>query len=153
MRLNSMIYFLIMNTDRLRRHVKIVCTLGPASNTPEIIEKMILSGMDVARLNLSYGTLDEHRNTVAMVRAAAGKIGLPTAVLLDCPGRKRRTGDTRAVFGDHLQFARDNQLDYIALSFYYFDGTGRRSTGAGRRNENKYSHRLQNRKRRGAGGQ
>jgi pyruvate kinase len=78
---------------------------------------MILSGMDVARLNLSYGTLDEHRNTVAMVRAAAGKIGLPTAVLLDCPGRKRRTGDTRAVFGDHLQFARDNQLDYIALSF------------------------------------
>jgi pyruvate kinase len=116
-RLNSMIYFLIMNTDRLRRHVKIVCTLGPATNTPEIIEKMILSGMDVARLNLSYGTLDEHRNTVAMVRAAARKIGLPTAVLLDCPGRKRRTGDTRAVFGDHLQFAQDNQLDYIALSF------------------------------------
>ena len=117
MRLNSMIYFLIMNTDRLRRHVKIVCTLGPASNTPEIIEKMILSGMDVTRLNLSYGTLDEHRNTVAMVRAAARKIGLPTAVLLDCPGRKRRTGDTRAVFGDHLRFAQDNQIDYIALSF------------------------------------
>jgi pyruvate kinase len=106
-----------MNTDRLNRHVKIVCTLGPASNTPEVIEKMISSGMDIARLNLSYGTLEEHRNTVAMVRAAAKKIGLPTAILLDCPGRKRRTGDTKAVFSDHLQFAQDNQLDYIALSF------------------------------------
>ena len=112
-----MVYFLIMNTDRLNRHVKIVCTLGPASNTPEMIEKMIFSGMDIARLNLSYGTLEEHRNTVAMVRAAARKIGLPTAVLLDCPGRKRRTGDTKAVFSDHLQFAQDNQLDYVALSF------------------------------------
>ena len=112
-----MVYFLIMNTDRLNRHVKIVCTLGPASNTPEVIEKMISSGMDIARLNLSYGTLEDHRNTVAMVRAAAKKIGLPTAVLLDCPGRKRRTGDTKAVFSDHLQFAQDNQLDYIALSF------------------------------------
>ncbi len=112
-----MIYSLIMNTDRLTRQVKIVCTLGPATDTPEIIEKMISAGMDVARLNLSYGTLEEHRNTVAMVRAAARKIGLPTAVLLDCPGRKRRTGDTKTVFGDHLQFAQDNQLDYIALSF------------------------------------
>jgi pyruvate kinase len=106
-----------MNTDRLKRHVKIVCTLGPASNNPEIIEKMLQSGMDVARLNLSYGTLEEHRQTVAIVRAAARKLNLPTAVLMDCPGRKRRTGDTKAVFGDHLRFAEDNQVDYIALSF------------------------------------
>ena len=106
-----------MNTDRLKRHVKIVCTLGPASNNPEIIEKMLQRGMDVARLNLSYGTLEEHRQTVAIVRGAARKLNLPTAVLMDCPGRKRRTGDTKAVFGDHLRFAEDNQIDYIALSF------------------------------------
>jgi pyruvate kinase len=112
-----MIYFLSMNTDRLRRHVKIVCTLGPASNSPAIIEKMLLSGMDVARLNLSYGTLEEHRQTVAMVRSVSQKLKLPTAILLDCPGRKRRTGDTKAVFGDHLQFAQTNQIDFIALSF------------------------------------
>jgi pyruvate kinase len=73
--------------------------------------------MDVARLNLSYGTLEEHRQTVAMVRSVSQKIGLPTAILLDCPGRKRRTGDTKAVFGDHFQFAQDNQIDFIALSF------------------------------------
>jgi pyruvate kinase len=106
-----------MNTDRLKRHVKIVCTLGPASNTPEIIEKMLLSGMDIARLNLSYGTLEEHRQTVAMVRLVSHKLELPTAILLDCPGRKRRTGDTKAVFGDHLRFAQDNQIDFVALSF------------------------------------
>jgi pyruvate kinase len=106
-----------MNTDRLKRHVKIVCTLGPASNSPEIIGKMLQSGMDVARLNLSYGTLEEHRQTVATVRSVSQKMELPTAILLDCPGRKRRTGDTKAVFGDHLQFARDNQIDFIALSF------------------------------------
>jgi len=106
-----------MNKDRLKRHVKIVCTLGPASNTPEIIENMLISGMDVARLNLSYGTLEEHRHTVAMVRSVSKKLDLATAILLDCPGRKRRTGDTKAVFADHLQFAKDNQIDYIALSF------------------------------------
>jgi pyruvate kinase len=106
-----------MNTDRLKRHVKIVCTLGPASNSPEIIAKMLQAGMDVARLNLSYGTLEEHRQTVATVRSVSQKMELPTAILLDCPGRKRRTGDTKAVFGDHLQFARDNQIDFIALSF------------------------------------
>lgn len=106
-----------MNTDRLKRHVKIVCTLGPASNSPEIIGKMLQGGMDVARLNLSYGTLEEHRQTVATVRSVSQKMELPTAILLDCPGRKRRTGDTKAVFGDHLQFARDNQIDFIALSF------------------------------------
>jgi len=44
-------------------------------------------------------------------------LNLPTAVLLDCPGRKRRTGDTKAVFGDHLRFAQDNQIDFVALSF------------------------------------
>ena len=106
-----------MNADRLKRHVKIVCTLGPASNTPEIIEKMLLSGMDIARLNLSYGTLEEHRQTVATVRLVSHKLELPTAILLDCPGRKRRTGDTKAVFGDHLRFAQNNQIDFVALSF------------------------------------
>ncbi len=106
-----------MNTDRLKRHVKIVCTLGPASNTPEIITRMLQSGMDVARLNLSYGTLEEHRQTIVTVRSVSQKLNLPTAILLDCPGRKRRSGDTKAVFGDHLQFAQANQIDFIALSF------------------------------------
>ncbi|MDD5289156.1 MAG: pyruvate kinase [Dehalococcoidales bacterium] len=103
--------------DRLRRHVKIVCTLGPASNSPETIGRMLQSGMDVVRLNLSYGTLEEHYQTIARVRSVSQKMKLPTAILLDLPGRKRRTGDGKAVFGDHLQFAQSNQVDFIALSF------------------------------------
>ena len=103
--------------SRLNRHVKIVCTLGPASNSPEILEKLLQSGMDVVRLNLSYGTLEEHNQTVTRVRSISQKMNLPTAILLDLPGQKRRTGDVKAVFGDQLQFASDNQVDFIALSF------------------------------------
>ena len=106
-----------MDKNRLNRHVKIVCTLGPASNSPEILEKMLSEGMDIARLNLSYGTFEEHRQTIQMVRSISQKLGLSTGILLDLPGRKRRTGDTRAVFGEHLQFAQANQVDFTALSF------------------------------------
>lgn len=106
-----------MRIERLKRHVKIVATLGPATNSPEIIRKILNSGADVVRLNLSYGTLEEHRETVSMVRAISNELDLPTTVLLDVPGRKRRTGDTKAVFGEHLQFAGDNHVDYLALSF------------------------------------
>ncbi len=106
-----------MMENRLNRHVKIVCTLGPASNSPEILEKLLQSGMDVVRLNLSYGTLEEHHQTVTRVRSISQKMNLPTAILLDLPGRKRRTGEVKAVFGDQLQFASDNQVDFIALSF------------------------------------
>lgn len=106
-----------MDNSRLRRHVKIVCTLGPATHSPEVIEQMMKAGMDVARLNLSYGTPEEHSRIISDVRAVSQKLDIPVAVFLDLPGRKRRTGDTKAVFGDHLQFAHDNRVDFIALSF------------------------------------
>lgn len=73
--------------------------------------------MDIARLNMSYGTLDEHRQTIVMVRSVSQKLKLPTGILLDLPGRKRRTGDTRTVFEEQLQFAQANRIDFIALSF------------------------------------
>jgi pyruvate kinase len=106
-----------MDIDRIKRHVKIVCTLGPASNTPDVLQKLLQSGMDIVRLNLSYGTLEEHHQLITMIRSMSREMGLATAILLDLPGRKRRTGDIRAVFGDHIQFARTNQADYLALSF------------------------------------
>ena len=69
--------------------------MGPASNSPEIIEKLLLSGMDIARLNLSYGTLDEHRQTVAMVRSVSQKLNLPTncSMLLGRLGNRLRFND------------------------------------------------------------
>ncbi len=101
----------------MKRHVKIVCTLGPASNSPEIIEKILKAGMDIARLNLSYGTLEEHRQLISAVRSLSRKLGLPTGVLLDLPGYKKRTGDIEDVFEEHLKFAISQESDFIALSF------------------------------------
>jgi pyruvate kinase len=99
------------------RHVKIVCTLGPASNSPEVIEGMLNAGMDVARLNLSYGTLEEHHQFISTVRSLSRELGLPTGILLDLPGYKRRTGGIVDVFGEHLRFAHSQEVDFIALSF------------------------------------
>ena len=74
------------------RHAKIVCTLGPASNTPEVIEEMILAGMNVARLNFSHGTHEDHRKTYEIVRHLSKKLGKPVAILQDLQGPKIRVG-------------------------------------------------------------
>lgn len=71
---------------------KIVCTLGPATNTTAIIEKLIRSGMNVARLNRSHGTFDEHVHYIQMVRDAARRLNINVAILIDLPGPKYRTG-------------------------------------------------------------
>jgi pyruvate kinase len=80
-----------MFTDKVRR-TKIVCTLGPASWTPERIEALIHAGMDVARINFSHGDLATHRRTIQAVREAAARLGKPIAVLGDLQGPKIRVG-------------------------------------------------------------
>jgi pyruvate kinase len=74
------------------RHAKIVCTLGPASSTPEVVEQMILAGMNVARLNFSHGSHDNHRKTHAMVRTLSKEMNRPVAILQDLQGPKIRVG-------------------------------------------------------------
>ncbi|MFH1031246.1 MAG: pyruvate kinase [Chloroflexota bacterium] len=106
-----------MSQPVVGRHTKIVCTLGPASSSPEVIEKMLRAGMDIARLNLAYSTFEEHSRLVSRVRRLSRKLGLPTGILLDLPGPKRFNGDTKAVFGPHLEFALSQKADFIALSF------------------------------------
>lgn len=71
---------------------KIVCTIGPASRSREVLARMILAGMNVARLNLSHGSFDEHRENIRSIRAAAEDAGLPVTILLDLPGPKIRVG-------------------------------------------------------------
>ncbi|HEU5012094.1 MAG TPA: pyruvate kinase [Roseiflexaceae bacterium] len=75
------------------RKTKIVATLGPASNTPEIIIQLLQAGMDVARLNFSHGTHEEHAKRISMLRQAAQQVGKPLAILLDLQGPKIRTGN------------------------------------------------------------
>ena len=77
------------------RRTKIVATIGPASREPDTLLRMVNAGMDVARLNYSHGTLEEHAETVRRVRDAAGRAGRPVAILQDLPGPKLRIGPLR----------------------------------------------------------
>ncbi|HEY0095196.1 MAG TPA: pyruvate kinase, partial [Archangium sp.] len=74
------------------RKAKIICTLGPSSDTAEVIEELIRSGMNVARLNFSHGTHEQHRRRVNLIRRAAKKLGMPVAILQDIQGPKIRLG-------------------------------------------------------------
>jgi pyruvate kinase len=71
---------------------KIVCTLGPASEDPKILEKMLLAGMDVARLNFSHGDFAWHQKMIEAVRSASRKVGKRVAIMADLPGPKIRIG-------------------------------------------------------------
>ena len=71
---------------------KIVATLGPASDSPEMIERLIMAGVAVFRLNLSHGKLEDHHRRITTVREVAAKLGLPVGVLGDLPGPKIRIG-------------------------------------------------------------
>jgi pyruvate kinase len=85
---------MIQNIQREQR-TKIVCTLGPGVESAVMIERLIRAGMNVARLNRSHGSLDEHARYIRMVREAAARLDDNVAVLLDLPGPKYRTGKTR----------------------------------------------------------
>jgi pyruvate kinase len=77
------------------RRTKIVATIGPASREPESLLSLVEAGMDVARLNYSHGSLDEHAETAQRVRDASGRAGRPVAILQDLPGPKLRIGSLK----------------------------------------------------------
>ncbi|MBI3583123.1 MAG: pyruvate kinase [Nitrospinae bacterium] len=74
------------------RNAKIVCTIGPSSSSPRVIEKLIRAGMDVARLNFSHGTHDEHKKVIKSIRDTSRKLKKAVAILQDLQGPKIRTG-------------------------------------------------------------
>ncbi|HET8672711.1 MAG TPA: pyruvate kinase, partial [Thermoleophilaceae bacterium] len=74
------------------RSTKIVATIGPASRSIDVLERMIRAGMDVARLNFAHETPAEHAETVQMIREASERVGREVAVLQDVPGPKLRIG-------------------------------------------------------------
>jgi pyruvate kinase len=71
---------------------KIVATVGPASSSKPVLEKMILAGMNVARLNFSHGDFADHRQAIENIRAASQTTGRPMAIMADLPGPKIRIG-------------------------------------------------------------
>ncbi|MEA1928665.1 MAG: pyruvate kinase [Candidatus Auribacterota bacterium] len=75
------------------KKTKIVCTIGPASDSPEMIEKLIKAGMDVARLNFSHGTHEGHAEKIRIIRETADRLGRTVAILTDIAGPKIRVGE------------------------------------------------------------
>src|SRR4051812_50213319 len=86
----------LSNVRRRLRRTKIVATIGPASREPEVLDKMIEAGVDVARLNFSHGTRREHAETIQRSRNAAGGGGRPGAGLQGPPGPQSGGGGPRA---------------------------------------------------------
>ncbi len=75
-----------------RRRTKIVCTIGPSCNTEKAIENLLLHGMNVARLNFSHGTLEEHAKVIEYIRKVATANNYSIPVLMDLQGPKIRVG-------------------------------------------------------------
>lgn len=75
-----------------RPKTKIVCTLGPSTESDETIRSLIESGMSVARLNMSHGTVESHTRAIGQVVDASRRLGIPVSTMVDVPGAKYRTG-------------------------------------------------------------
>jgi pyruvate kinase len=72
------------------RKTKIICTIGPASQSEEVLTQMALAGMNVARLNFSHGTHAEQKEKMDLVKKVRDKLNLPIAILLDTKGPEYR---------------------------------------------------------------
>ena len=83
------------HSDMYRRRTKIVCTLGPASDSAAVIERLIKVGMNIARFNLSHGAHSVHARDIETLRKVSQRLGIKVAVLMDLPGPKYRTGKLR----------------------------------------------------------
>src|SRR4051794_21997371 len=92
------------------RRTKIVATIGPASREPEVLVRMVEAGMDVARLNFSHGSADEHAEGISRVRDAAGRAGRRGAVLQALRGPKVRSGKLR---DDVVELGRGEPLTFV----------------------------------------
>lgn len=102
---------------------KVICTLGPASSTPEVVQEMVSSGMDVARINMSHGDHRTHARLIELVREAGDRAGRPVAVLADLQGPKIRVGELPApvelVVGETVTMARQGAGDPDAIPVTY----------------------------------
>jgi pyruvate kinase len=81
---------------------RIVATIGPASDSPDVLRALVRAGMNVARLNFSHGTFEEHARRIEALRAASGAAGREIAILADLPGPKIRIG---SIAGESVELA------------------------------------------------
>ncbi len=109
------------------RKTKIVCTIGPASESSEMIEKLCLAGMNVARLNFSHGSHEEHKKRIDTIREVSSRLNLPIAVLLDTKGPEFRirtfeNGKISLKTGDRFTFRSGNGVGNQECVYVNFEG-------------------------------
>ena len=92
------------------RRTKIVATIGPASRDPEVLVRMVAAGMDVARLNFSHGSAEDHAEVAERVRDASNRAGRAVAIMQDLPGPKLRIGKLR---DDIVELGAGDPLTFV----------------------------------------
>ncbi len=102
-----------MNAPLRANKTKIVATMGPASESPEMLARLIRAGLDVARLNFSHGSLEKHAEVIQRIREAAGETGRRVAIMADLPGPKLRLGKIdpepiQLVAGEHFTLTTED---------------------------------------------
>jgi len=118
------------------RKTKIVCTIGPASESEEMIEQLVSAGMNVARLNFSHGDHSEHKRRIDAIKRVREKLGVPVAIMLDTKGPEVRLGyfkDGKAELEKGQRFTltiRDIQGDNTQCSITYKELPGEVSIGS-----------------------
>ena len=103
------------------KRTKIVCTMGPATDNDDVLRKMIIAGMNVARLHFSHGSHEYHRTNIERVRAMSAELGVPVAILLDTKGPEIRTG----MLKDHAKVPLSTG-DHVIVTTEVIEGTAAR---------------------------
>ena len=109
------------------RKTKIICTIGPASENEQTLTAMCKAGMNVARLNFSHGTHDEHKKKIELVKSVREKLDLPIAIMLDTKGPEYRIGTfadgkVEVTVGETFTFTTDDVVgDQTRVSVNYKD--------------------------------
>lgn len=103
----------------MQKRTKIVCTIGPACETQEILEEMIEAGMNVARLNFSHGSYEHHTMLIKNIRNASEKLGIPVAILQDLQGPKIRVG---IMPEEGIELKNDSSISFDTSKKEYKEG-------------------------------
>jgi len=93
---------------------KIVATLGPASDSEEMLEKLIIAGVDIFRINAAHGTQDRFAVMVKRIRSVSKKIGLPVGILMDLAGPKIRLGELE---NGELTLESGSEMAFVSQKF------------------------------------
>jgi len=97
------------------RRTKIVATIGPASNTPEMIRQLIMAGMDVARLNFSHGKYEDHAAVITTLRTISAELDRPVTILQDLQGPKIRVGQLP---GGRMEIRKGETVSLVPVEEY-----------------------------------